>query len=151
MRAVSQTAPKTSRPHGDVVSERCGLVAVRRHGSVFGARLSACAGRFVGASRTRREPHDHSDGTEAARRPDGITSAVLSGHSSPESSLVAWNRDRVALLREHDRENLRRLRRARVARHRVHLAWRVERLEEHLSWRQNGWGLLVHGKAVLPL
>src|SRR5687767_11437169 len=32
---VSQTAPKTSGPHGDVVSDRCGLVAVRRHGSVF--------------------------------------------------------------------------------------------------------------------
>ena len=71
---VSQTAPKTSRPHSDVVSDRCGLSRcaaawVRLRCAFVGVRR-----RFVGASRTRRE-------RRACQRSPNCTCPHIAGRS----------------------------------------------------------------------
>ena len=73
-------------------------------------------------------------GDSRAGPPGGMTRAGT-GRRLPPYGASAGDRDRIAFLREHDRQDLRRLGRAGVPGHGMDFPGRVERLEEHLSSR----------------
>ena len=119
----SQSSATTRRPRG------CNARQSRRPGE------PASIKRPGGCATTWR----CTSGDSRAGSPGGMTRAGtvrrLRLPDGPPRGASAWNRDRIALLGEHNRQDLRRLGGAGVPGHGVDLAGCVERLEEHLSGR----------------